>query len=57
MTVLDASTVLALVHNEPGSDIVAEIVGASRSPFGTSLQKYSPPIEDGLSLTFLSASD
>jgi PIN domain nuclease of toxin-antitoxin system len=29
MTVLDASAVLALVHNEPGSDIVAaEIVGA-----------------------------
>jgi ribonuclease VapC len=29
MTVLDASAVLALPHNEPGSDIVAaEIVGA-----------------------------
>lgn len=29
MTVLDASAVLALIHNEPGSDIVAaEIVGA-----------------------------
>lgn len=29
MTVLDASGVLALIHNEPGSDIVAaEIVGA-----------------------------
>ncbi|MDQ3578487.1 MAG: type II toxin-antitoxin system VapC family toxin [Actinomycetota bacterium] len=29
MTVLDASAVLALVHDEPGSDIVAaEIVGA-----------------------------
>lgn len=29
MTVLDASAVLALIHNEPGSDIVAaEILGA-----------------------------
>jgi len=29
MTVLDASAVLGLIHNEPGSDIVAgEIVGA-----------------------------
>lgn len=29
MTILDASAVLALIHNEPGSDIVAgEIVGA-----------------------------
>ena len=29
MTVLDASAVLALVHNEPGSDLVAgEVVGA-----------------------------
>ena len=29
MTVLDASAVLALIHNEPGSDIVAaEIIGA-----------------------------
>jgi len=29
VTVLDASAVLALIHNEPGSDIVAaEIVGA-----------------------------
>ena len=29
MTVLDASAVLALIHNEPGSDVVAaEIVGA-----------------------------
>jgi PIN domain nuclease of toxin-antitoxin system len=29
MTVLDASAVLALIHNEPGSDIVAgEIAGA-----------------------------
>jgi len=29
MTVLDSSAVLALIHNEPGSDIVAaEIVGA-----------------------------
>ena len=29
MTVLDASAVLALIHNEPGSDIVAaEVVGA-----------------------------
>jgi PIN domain nuclease of toxin-antitoxin system len=32
MTVLDASAVLALIHNEPGSDIVAaEIVGV-RAP-------------------------
>lgn len=29
MTVLDASAVLALIHDEPGSDIVAaEIAGA-----------------------------
>ncbi len=29
MTVLDASAVLALVHNEPGSDLVAdELAGA-----------------------------
>ncbi len=29
MTVLDASAVLALIHNEPGSDLVAEEIAGS----------------------------
>jgi len=29
MTVLDASAVLALVHDEPGADIVAEALGSA----------------------------
>jgi PIN domain nuclease of toxin-antitoxin system len=30
MTVLDASAVLALLHDEPGADLVAELLGSSR---------------------------
>lgn len=30
MTVLDASAVLALVHDEPGADVVAEALGSAR---------------------------
>ena len=30
MTVLDASAVLALVHDEPGADLVAEALGSAR---------------------------